>query len=287
MADPTNPNDPTYKNDPRYVFSGGRWQFRGDGSVDPNAPAAQGAVHGESLGTQNPSDIFTGLWDRITGRPFQNGSMPAGVMSPNTIPNEQHWQTIARQNAVRQQAANPYDTAIADQSRAGQLALMEQMRAGLDGPSLAAMQGQRAFGQNAQNALGMAAMGGANPRAAMLQAQQVGGGLAGDVGQARLAEVMRQQATLGGAAGNLRGADLRSAEAQMGAGLSAQQIADQRARFYAGMGSDVALASQRNALENYKLQQAMKLRGEKTNADAAQGYMQMLGTLFGMGAGAK
>jgi hypothetical protein len=109
-------------------------------------------------------------------------------------------------------------------------------------------------------------------------------GLAGDVGQARLAEVMRAQAGMGGAAGNLRGGDLRSAEAQVGAGLSAQQTEDARSRFYTGMGADLSLANQRNALENFKLNQQLKTAGAKTNSDMIQGYLSMIASMAGGGA---
>ena len=166
-----------------------------------------------------------------------------------------------RDNANRLQATNPYDTGVADQSRAGQLALMSQMQAGLNGPSIAGMQGQRAFAQSGQQAL---MQGG---RAGMLGGQQVGGGLAGDLGQARLAEVMKAQAATGAAAGNLRGADLNSANAQMGAGFDAQKIADQRAQFYASQGARLDQARAQAAADNERLRQqvALGVAGKQLN----------------------
>jgi hypothetical protein len=42
------------------------------------------------------------------------------------------------------------------------------------------------------------------------------------------------------------------------------------------MGSDLSLAQQRNALENFKLTQQMKSAGEKTNSDMIKGYLSMI-----------
>jgi hypothetical protein len=166
-----------------------------------------------------------------------------------------------RDNASRVQATNPYDTGVADQSRAGQLALMDQMRGMQSGPSVANMQGQRAFAQNGQQAL---MQGG---RAGMLGAQNVGAGLAGDLGQARLAEMMRSNAGIGSAAGNLRSGDLASANAQMGAGFGAQNINDQRAQFYASQGARLDQARAQAASDDERLRQqvALGIAGKQLN----------------------
>jgi len=187
---------------------------------------------------------------------------------PAQIRNAGFWQDMARAGANAGPRANPYSALVADQSRAAQMALIQQMRGQMNGPSLAAMQGQRALGQSGQQALGAAAMG-APGRAAMMQAAQVGGGLAGDVGQARLAEVMRAQAGMGGAAGALRGADLRSAEAQAQAGLQQRQQDDALKRFYASQGTAFADAQDRVGLELYKLKQRLALQAKQN--DIAKG----------------
>ena len=283
MADPTNPNDPKYANDPNYVFSGGRWQYRGGGAAagqpDPNAPAPSGHVGAESLGTEGGwGGLLNGLFGRLSGHPFTNpDGSPA---SPNggigaSIPNAQHWQDVARAGAVRQQAVNPYNAGVADQSRGAQLALMQQMRGMQSGPSIANMQGQRAMGQMGQQALMQGGRGG------MLGAQMGASGLAGDMGQARLAEMMRSQAGIGGAAGNLRGNDLRSADAQMGAGLQAQGLNDARARFYGGMGANLGIAQDRMGLENLKLTERLKQAGAKSNEDGVNDWMKIVATIAG------
>jgi len=234
MADPTNRNDPKYANDPKYVFTGGRWQYRGDGTIDPNKAPTDGG--GKVTGTTvTGSDGLDALGDALFGDPNEIAGRAMSVRGiGNEIQNFAGYQALSpkfREGASRLTATNPYNTGVADQSRPAQLALIQQMRQQMNGPSIANMQGQRAMGQMGQQAL---MQGG---RAGMLGAQGGSAGLAGDVGQARLAEVMRAQAGMGGAAGNLRGGDLRSADAQMGSGFQAQQLADQRARFYASQGA--------------------------------------------------
>lgn len=167
--------------------------------------------------------------------PNEASALASSFQLQRDIQNAPELDAIFRAGANAGPRANPYSTVVADQSRPAQLALIQQMRGQLNGPSLAAMQGQRALGQSGQQALMNSALGGG--RAAMLQSANVGSGLAGDVGQARLGEVMRSQAGMGGAAGNLRGADLRSADAQMQAALQQRQQDDALRRFYASQGA--------------------------------------------------
>ena len=293
MADPNNHSDPTYANDPNYVWSGGRWQNRNAGTgVNPNAPATGGHVGGSSQLFNNDSIFGTkGLFgkDGPLGTPDHmaaNNLRLAGVGSE--INNFAGYQDLAqklREGAVRQQATNPYDARIADQSRPAQLALMDQMRGQMNGPSIAAMQGQRALGASGQQAL---MQGG---RAGMLGAQGAGAGLAGDVGQARLGEMMRGQAGIGGAAGNLRGADLRSSEAQMNSGFQAQGINDQMARFYASQGGRLDQARAQEELDNKKLHRQIALgiagRQFKLGADAVGAGSAGVATAASMGADKK
>ncbi len=263
MGDPTNRNDPEYANSPNYVWSGGRWQYVSNPATanDP-AAAPQGSVKAETVWTSPFA-------------PAKSGAQQVAAMGGdlNNFAGYQQIAQQARQNAVRQQATNPYNTMVADQSRAGQMALMEQMRAQMNGPSLAAMQGQRALAQSGQQAL---MQGG---RAGMLNAQGAGAGLAGDVGQARLGEVMRAQGGIGGVAGNLRGADLRSADAQAQAGLRAQGLNDQQAMFYSQLGTTLDQARARQALERFKLAQRIDQR--QTGND-----IQLASSLVGAGANA-
>lgn len=275
MADPTNRNDPTYANDPNFVFVGGRWQNRNNGSgADPNAPAASGHVGGSSV--VDPKDILFGDRGIFRDPNYLANQSLKDIGVGTEIAGFAGYPALSEQlraGAIRQQATNPYNTAIADQSRPAQLALMDQMRASMNGPSIAGMQGQRAFGASGQQAL---MQGG---RAGMLGAQNAGAGIAGDLGQARLAEIMRSQAGLGGAAGSLRGGDLRSAEAQMGSGFQAQNIRDQMARFYASQGGRLDEARARAESDNKRLSQQLGL-------DIAKKQLGMATGLIGAGASA-
>jgi hypothetical protein len=191
------------------------------------------------------------------------------------IKNEGFYQQAAQQGANMGPRENPFSTVVADQSRPAQLALMQQMRAGLDGPSIAAMQGQRALAQSGQQAL---MRGG---RAGMLGAQGVGAGLAGDVGQARLAEVMRGQAGLGSAASNLRGGDLRTADASSQSGLQMRGLDDNARRFYASQGVNLQQAQDRANLEMFKLKQRKLLEDRERQMKALNGAVGGLATTAG------
>ena len=181
--------------------------------------------------------------------------------------------------AQRVGGGNPYNTGIANQSRQAQMALMNQMRAQQAGPSLAALQGQRAMGQMGQQAIGSAAMGGSG-RAAMLGAGQMGAGMAGDVAQGRLAEIIRSQAAIGGMAGGMRGNALNSAQQQQQTGLSAQNLADQNSRFNATQGMSLAEAKRQADLEAYKFYRRAILdktkESQKTQADTGQAAATVL-----------
>lgn len=239
MADPTNPNDPAYKDNPNYVFSGGRWQYREANYNDEAAKARAAAQPTKVTGQTVWTDPFKGLIpsgaDKLAA---------AGLRSDDTFARYNELMPMLREGAIRGQAANPYNAGIADQSRAAQLALLAQMRGQAAGPSLAAMQGTQAMGQGLQ-----AALRGGGGRAGMVGLGQQGAGMAADVARARLAEQMRAQAGMGGLAGGLRGADLRSAQEQVGAGLRAQDLADARARFYAQQGDLLARARAAQAVD--------------------------------------
>jgi hypothetical protein len=163
---------------------------------------------------------------------------------------------------------------------------MAQMRGQMNGPSIAGMQGQRAMAQSGQQALMQGAMG--NGRAAMLQSQGVAGGIAGDTGQARLAEVMRAQAGIGGAAGSLRGNDLQSAEANARAALAAQMQTAGRGKYALSAGSALGTTEMNNALENYKF--GKRVEGDVNNRqagardqvlDTAKTFFSMLASMGG------
>lgn len=158
--------------------------------------------------------------------------------------------------ARRTAAANPYNQQLADRSRDAQMALIQQMRGQMSGPSLAGMQGTRALSQVGQSAAMRGALGGG--RGAMLGAANATSELAGDVGQARLAEVMRSQSGMGGVVGGLRGSDLSVAGAKQGMGLRAQELADTRARSFATAGTGLSDMNRGAQLELYKMLQRLR-----------------------------
>lgn len=183
--------------------------------------------------------------------------------------------------AQRTTAANPYDVAGADRSRAAQMALADQMQAQISGPSQAGMQGQQSMGQLGQQALGASGANPANARAAMLQAANVGGQMGGAVGQARLEEVIRGQAGVGGLVGGLRGRDIRSATDRQQAGMQAQNLADQRSRFSAESGTALSDMSRGSALEMYKLLQRLRAKGKADAQESRDSALRMTGSILG------
>lgn len=266
MADPTNPNDPDYSKSPNHVFVGGRWQYAPNKNTEAQKPG-QGYIRATSLGT---------------GDPFA----PALNTSLANMNDVAAWGKLGAANSARQQATNPYSEQVANQSRQAQMALMSQMRAQQAGPSLAALQGQRAMGQLGQQAIGNAAMGGSG-RGAMLQAGQMGAGMAGDVAQGRLAEIIRSQASLGGMAGGMRGTALGAAEQQQRAGLAAQALQDQMARHYASLGSRADIAIRANALEELKRRKRQDLSIQKQDQQTVDKSLDSMATVASMGAGGK
>lgn len=182
--------------------------------------------------------------------------------------------------AQRTLATNPYQTGIADQTRAAQLALMQQMEAQRIGPSLAAMQGQGAMGASTQQALAAGALG--QGRNAMLGSRMASSGLAADVARARMMEDLKARAGIGGVAGALRGQDIQSAEQQQRAGLAAQGMSDEMARFYASQGSTLDRATRDALLENYKLRQRIGQSEQERAMNGQANTLQTGGTILSM-----
>lgn len=178
------------------------------------------------------------------------------------------------ERAQRTLAANPYQTGIADQTRAAQLALMQQMEAQRQGPSLAAMQGQGAMGASTQQALAAGALG--QGRNAMLGSRMAAGGLASDVARARMLEDLKARAGIGGVAGALRGQDLQSAAQQQRTGQAAQGMSDEMARFYTSQGTAFERAARDAAFEDFKFRQRALAEEQKR---AEQGQANTVNTL--------
>lgn len=208
--------------------------------------------------------------DLLNGVGF-NVSDPGEMMNTLGMGVNDQWANSAQRNdaymrgamntgALQYNALGQRQAQAANQARPAQEALFQQMQAQRAGPSLANMQTQQALGQNLQGALG--AGGG---RAAMLNAQNVGAGIAGDSGTARLAEQLGLSNAAFGQAGTTRGADLASAQQVAGTMQGAQQQAVRQQQMYASLGRQLAEARARAALENYKTLRALQLNQKNTN----------------------
>ena len=266
MGDPTNRNDPEYSNNPNYAWSGGRWQYGTDPNKKPNTDVT--SVNAETIGSVG------GLY---------GGIRPGGVgTGGGTIRNEQAWQDAMRAGLTAPPRANPYNTQQADQSRAGQLALFQQMQAQRAGPSIAAMQAGGAQGQNVQAALAAGRGGNVGRMAA-----GAAGGMGSAAGQAVLAEQLRASQGAGGLAGNLRGNDINSANQQSAAVLKQQGMDDALRQFYAQQGAKLGITGRANALENDKLLERLRKAGRDGNAQASGDIASVLrgivSTVAGMG----
>lgn len=239
-------------------MAGGDWQ-----GMYPDKASYDAAMAAWQQKKAN-GDPFPGPMPRqAIGGQIEDSLAQAGYPTQG-IPNQGMWQGLTQAGANAAPNANPYSSIVANQARPAQEALYAQMQAQQAGPSVAAMQGQRAQGQNLQHALGAGA-----GRGAMLQAGQVGAGLAADTGAGRLAEQLRGSAGIGGMVNGVRGADLGVAGAQSQAGLQQRGLDDQMRQFYAAQGAGLANSVGRNQLEAEKLRQRLLLQAKKN--DIAKG----------------
>ncbi len=265
MGDPTNRNDPDYSSRPGWVFGAdGRWHA-------PNNP---------NLAPPTPGESVTASTVPITG-PEQppNSREDQFWRESGNINNFAGYNTLNpyfMANAAQQTAANPYNTQTADRSRAGQLALFQQMQNAKAGPSVAAMQAGGAQGQNVQAALG-AGRGGAVGR----MAAGAAGGMGSAAGQAVLAEQLRASQGAGGLAGSLRGSDIKSAGLQSASGLAAQGQADARSMSMAQLGAQLNQARARKALEDFKTGRRIGNADKKTTEKIVMDGFDSLATWLG------
>lgn len=195
---------------------------------------------------------------------------------PTSIANQGMWSGLTQAGAQAGPRDNPYSAIMANQARPAQEALYAQMQAMQAGPSLAAMQGQRAQGQNLQAALGA---GGGRPM--MARAGGIGAGLAADTGAARLAEQIRGSQAMGSLASGVRGADLGVAGAQSQAGLQQRGLDDAMKQFYAAQGAGFENTLGRNKLEEYRLHERLRKTGKERDLQAVNTALGVVGTSVG------
>lgn len=180
---------------------------------------------------------------------------------------------------------SPYNAVTANQNRAAQLALLQQMQSRIAGDSIAGTQGAQALAQNARQALGAMGQGALGSRLVANQMAGVGGGLAGDIGRARAQEVLGGLTGGFGAAGQLRSGDLSVMGDQAQAALKQRQLDDAARMFFAAQGSALDLAQLQSNFEAAKLRRRLELMNEKAQMDALRGGAETGATFIKLGMG--
>lgn len=191
----------------------------------------------------------------------------------------------AQDRANAPERANPYQAAVANQNRAAQLALLQQMQSRIAGDSIAGTQGAQALAQNARQGLGAMGQGALGSRLVASQMAGVGGGLAGDIGRARAQEVMGGLSGGFGAASQLRGGDLSVMGDQAQAALKQRQLDDASKMFFASQGTALDMAQLQSMLEGAKLRKKLQLMNEQEQLNVLKGGAETGGTMIKAGAG--
>lgn len=246
---------------------------------DPNSPHPNewqemfmGPTPSHLTGTMGLKDYYgggPGAQDKFV-RP---GEVPPGQSS--------FWEQVAQQGAQTDpnRMAGP-------EFRQAQLNLMQQYQdqAAGRGDSLAQLQLQKGTDANIAQQMSMAqsmrgAGGPAAQRQAMMNAANAQQGMAGDAAMLRLQEQMQARAALAGLAGQARGQDM----GQMG-------MNDATRQFYAGLGSQRAVANQQAGLDWNKLRVDQNLRENEMRQKAFESsqarkgnFMSSVGGMIGKG----
>lgn len=196
--------------------------------------------------------------------------------APGSLQGAADWQNILRQQMSAAPRANPYNSGYADQSRAAQQALLAQMQATARGPSISAMQ---ATGAGGQNLLGALRTQGPNSLVSQ-RAAQIGASLAGDAGQARLAEQMGFQNQQAGLVGGMRQRDQQSANQSAEAAMRMAQLDQAAKQFYAQTGAGLQNATDRYGLNTWKLYERLRRQDEANAKQTSNDVLQGVGTFF-------
>jgi hypothetical protein len=235
--------------------------------------------HNGWMTDEETNALIGAMWDSSKNAQLRMSQSGA----PGPMKDYGYWQAINRAGATTPGRDNPYSSIIADQTRAAQMALMQQMQAQQAGPSVAGLQGAQALGRNAMQA--SAAMGGsplAGVRALGVQAG-VGAGIAGDAASARSQDYFGSQRGGFGIASGMRGQDMRSAQDQAQAGLGVRGINDQNQLFYTGAGMGLQNANERALLAQYQAYMQAKLQHQKEQQESVGRAINTMGTLGAMG----
>jgi hypothetical protein len=294
MANYKDRNDPFYANNPNYVWSGGQWQYTstpgGSSSKNKEDPSFKNnpnwywdektneyqpkvtGVRATSLGTEGFN------LDPTLGAAGRAGSGPS-------MPHDVFYSKLLEQGANAPERASPYQAEVANQNRAAQLALLQQMQSRIANDSIAGTQGAQALAQNARQGLGVMGQGALGSRLASNQMAGVGGGLAGDIGRARAQEVTGGLSGGFGAASQIRGGDLSVMGDQAQAALKQRQLDDAAKMFFASQGSRLGEAQSNAASEYAKLLRRLELQIGKENQEGQKALLDGFGTILKLGAG--
>lgn len=182
-----------------------------------------------------------------------------------------------RQLANSNASMNSYNRAQADQTRAAQFALMNQMRGT---PSQSAMASRRVLSQGASAALnggGRGALGSANMLSGFSGAS---GGALGALAQQAAQESMGKQQMLGASALGLRGRDIQSGAADADAKLREQQLNDDTRLRASKLGSGLQKSRQDALVESYKQEIGKRQKREADELAAAKASAEGFGTVL-------
>lgn len=248
-------------------------------------PWAPGGVYDKAVGNsevgkainEGAGSVWTGL-----AQPAQAALNRMGALGVDpSLRDYAMWQQLNKSGMTAPERGNPYSPIIADQTRAAQTALMQQMQNRMQNQSVAGQMGAQAMGQNAMAA--SAAMGG-GPLASRMAAGRmgtVGGGLMGQAAMGRMQENLGGLGGMFGVATGMRGQSLRSAADQAQAGLGMRGLEDQNRQFYAGAGAGLEEAQNRAKLAYYQMLMQLKQQGERGQQEAVGGAARGAATFLG------
>lgn len=213
----------------------------------------------------------------LAGSGFQNTSLDSGF-----------WNDLLKKRST-ESAINPYAdgrlTADATRARPGQMDAIAQLLALSKSPNNVVDQQSRIAGAANTRALGAAALaGGGQP--ALAQGVDMGTGLAGQTGQARLQNYLALQNGAGFGAGDVRGQDQGLMQNQMNSALGAKQLTNQGQEAAAGQANDLVETNAKAALDRYRLMKALQLQYMQGNMNVGRNLMGAVGTGLSTAAGA-
>lgn len=258
---------------------------------DPGSPYYVGSSYGQDIDPStlktDPNDVWGNLNNTIQGwndAMFAPGTQAADeyklAQYPTKIENADFYQANAQKLANADPRQNPYNSTYANQSRGAMSSLYDQMMAQAQGPSIAGMQAQGAYGSTLASALA----GGPNGAGIAQRAGATVQGIGTDAAGVGAQQQMSQLAGAGAFNSGMRGADIQSAQQQMQGALGVRALDNAQRAYYAQQGSSINNAQMNAKLEDYKFKKKL-YQDYLTRARAARdNTIQTTGTIIGMAA---